>query len=259
MAPEERATRTEQPSPEPISEYAAGEVKRDLARVGIGAVLAFLIGFLPFAPYALWFFGALCHEIGHSVVAWFFGMPAFPAIRLDGHAVAMHKDQSTLLVFVIAAGLTWSAWKLRDRLPWAIPLGLLALLQPILAFTEAKQVLFLFAGHLGELAFAGVFLWRALTGGFTHSGAERICYAMLSVSLIRSVGGLAIGLRSDAAERAEYRGSGSFGLKNDLLRVAEDHWGTDVAEPAGWLLLAVPLPILIVFGVWGLRFLGRPR
>ena len=55
--------------------------EKEMAKLGMGALLAPVFSLTPILQYMGWFLGSLCHEIGHSVVAWVFGMPAFPAIR----------------------------------------------------------------------------------------------------------------------------------------------------------------------------------
>lgn len=202
----------------------------------IGAVLGIVVTLLPFVGFAAWFFGALCHEMGHSAMSLATGSPSLPAIRLDGHAVAVSRDPIPFARVLIWAGLIALTWRVRQAGgSWKLWAGL-ACAYPLIAW-PAREVLVLYAGQFGELAFAGVFLWRAWTGGFTESPAERPLYAMLGWMLVVGNLVLAWGLVTDTEARAAYWESGSFGLTNDLIRVAHDHLGTALSTAAIPLLL----------------------
>jgi hypothetical protein len=182
--------------------------------VGLGALLA-LAFLLPLARYMGWFLASLVHEAGHCAAAWLTGCPAVPAIRLDGHAAAVHGEQSRLFAGAVCAALAALAWRRRR-----VALGAVAVAYPLAAFTAAREWLFLVAGHLTEIAIAGVFFWRALVGGFWGSRAERILYAACAWYLVGSNVWLSGGLLFSEGVRRWYRGSGSFGLVNDYLRLA---------------------------------------
>ena len=81
----------------------------------VGVLLAPVLTLTPILQYMGWFLGSLCHETGHVAAAWAMGCPAFPAIRLDGHAAALHREQQPLLVASAIAGLLAIAWASRRR------------------------------------------------------------------------------------------------------------------------------------------------
>ncbi len=210
----------------------------------LAAGVAFAIAFatVPFVRFMGWFLTSLVHETGHCVAAWAAGCPAFPAIRLDGHAMARHLPQSTALCAVVWAVLAWLAWHNRDRRRGVWVFGVLALLYPLVAFTGLREALFLYGGHLGELACAGIFLWRALVGGFTPSRAERVLYAGLGFYLVGENLHLAGGLIFSERIRLAYQSNGSFGLENDLIRFARDVLGAELPM-AAWPLLLLTLAV----------------
>ncbi|MBL4770575.1 MAG: hypothetical protein JKY61_05420 [Planctomycetes bacterium] len=212
--------------------------------LGLGLLLAPVFAFVPYLGFFNWFLGALIHESGHCLFAWAMGQPAFPAISLSGHAMAVHQEQVTLLALAVCGGLGVAAWNLRAHRTLAMFLTAAAVLQPIFAFTSAKEILFLLGGHLGELGFATVCIWRTLSGGFTQNNLERALYAILGWYLIGSHAVLCAGLLFSQAARVEYAGNGSFGLTNDYLRLANDVLGTSLPTVAfGMLILSlVPLP-----------------
>lgn len=206
--------------------------------LAIGAVTAPIFALTPMLKYMGWFLASLVHEMGHSAMAWLFGMPAFPAISLAGHAAAMHSEQSLLLALAIAAAIGAAAWHFLGGRPRRIALALLAVLYPLCAFTGVKELLHLCAGHGGELAFATLCLWKTLDGGFTHSRLERALYGTVGWYLLGKNVILCFGLMTSASSRAWYADTGSFGMTNDLIRVAED--------VLGWSLPAVAFLVLVV-------------
>jgi len=215
-----------------------------LVYLGVGAAVAPVFTFTPILRYMGWFLGSLCHETGHCLFAWLAGAWAFPAISLAGHAMAQHGPPSRLLCFVIWALLAYGAYAQRDRRAWLLLLGGAALLYPLYAFTSLKEVFFLLGGHLGELAFAGVFFWRALVGGFSGSNAERAAYAAVGWYLVGSNVWLDWGLMFDVGVQEWYRSSGSFGLTNDFIRLGR-HLGIGLEVVAG-MMLVVTLAVLPV-------------
>ncbi|MDA1194093.1 MAG: hypothetical protein O2894_02830 [Planctomycetota bacterium] len=188
--------------------------------LGLGALLGPVLATLPLLQYVGWFLASLVHETGHCVAAWLFGLPAYPAIRLDGHAAAMHSEQRLTLVTFVWALIGWIAWRLRHR-PRARAIAAAAFgLYPVLAFTEARDLIHLLAGHGGELVFAGVFFYRALSGGFTESIPERITYGACAWFLLGRNIAMDYGIMTSEAARAAYIGNGSFGLTQDFVRAA---------------------------------------
>lgn len=184
-----------------------------------GAALALLF-LLPVLRFAGWFLRSLVHEMGHTAAAWAFGCPAYPAIRLDGHAAAIHRDQVLLLALAAWAALAWAAWRWRGSPRLRLVLFPAVVLYPLLAFTGAREAIHLLAGHLGEIVFATIFFHRALAGGFSGSAAERPLYAALAWYWSAGAFLLGGGLLVSASARAAYAANRSFGLVNDLERLA---------------------------------------
>jgi hypothetical protein len=213
--------------------------REPLLYLGIGLLLAPVFTFAPVLQFMGWFLGSLCHETGHCVLGWLAGCPSVPAISLRGHAMAQHGAQSTFLCVVLWGVLGWFAWQLRARGAWPWILGGAALLYPLFAFTGLREFCFLLGGHMGEMAFAGVFLARAISGGWTHSNAERAASATVGWYLLGSNLWLSWGLLFDAEVKAWYYRSGSFGLTNDYIRVGRI-LGVDLGVVAfGMLLIAL--------------------
>lgn len=217
--------------------------------LGLGAFFAPALGLLPLVRFMGWFLASLVHEMGHCVAAWLFGMPAYPAIRIDGHAAAIHSQQHLALVALVFAGLLWLTWQCRHHPRLRVICGAAVLLYPILALTDAHDLLHLLAGHWGELAFAGVFFYRALSGGFTASTAEKVTYAAVAWFLLGRNVILDFGLMTSETARQAYIGNGSFGLTQDFLRAARElSWSL---SSVGFLMLVCSLATLpLAWWVW---------
>ena len=108
----------------------------------------------------------------------------------------------------------------------------------LLCFTPAREVLHLAAGHLAEFGFACMCLFRALSGGYTDSRAERGLWGMLGWYLLGRNLWLCWGLVSSSGARALYHSNGSFGLTNDYIRLADDALGWQLQTVAGVMLFA---------------------
>jgi len=217
--------------------------------MGVGALFAPTLAFVPILRYVGWFLASLVHEIGHCIAAWFFGAPAYPAIRIDGHAAAMHSDQKTILALAVLAGLVYLTWLCR-RHPIAVVLCALGtLLYPALAFTGARELIHLVAGHVSELAFASVFFYRALSGGFTESLPERVTYACVASFLLARNVVLDFGLLTSASARSTYAASGSFGLTQDFVRTAR-MLDCRLATVGGYMLLLSACVLPLTWLLW---------
>lgn len=220
--------------------------------LGLGALTAPVFAWTPLLGFMGWFLASLVHEMGHTAVAWFFGMPAFPGISLEGHAATVHSEPVLVFAIFVWALLGAAAWRfLAGNARW-VALGLVGVLYPALAFTGAKECLHLLAGHLGELAFATLCLWKALDGGFTESRLERGLYGTVGWYLLGTNAILCGGLMRSAASRADYAESGSFGLTNDMIRVAEDVLDWRLQSVALLVLLLTVAVLPAAFGLWRL-------
>jgi len=212
----------------------------------IGAGLAALAQLFVVGRIGSWFLDALCHEMGHCAVGILTGSPAFPVIRLDGHAAAQIANRVPIMAGAVIALVAWWVWQARgDWFRVALRAACLVPLILAFAFEGFRETLILYAGQCGELFFAGIFLWRAYTGGFTEQRAERPIYAGLGLLFVFRNVALAGGLIFSEAARATYRSNGSFGGENDLVRVARDHLGTGLpAAAVPLLLLAFATPVI---------------
>jgi hypothetical protein len=214
-----------------------------------GLFAAWALGFVLPGSFA-WFLAAIPHEMGHATAGCLLGRPSTPAISLAGEAWTGISERRDGLVWLIAIAVAAGAVTMRQHKALAIALGAAALLLPLIAFGRFGEILIAAAGHLGELAFAAYCYAVCWGGGRTGSAAERgagaMAGALLQVGNIR----LCWGLLHDPTVRDHYATSGSLGLKNDYLVLAEDLCNCGLGRVAGLMLVfaVLALPLGLWFG-----------
>ncbi len=227
--------------------------------LALGAALAVVFISTPMFGRMGWFLAALFHETGHFAMDLLTGCPAVPTISLTMQGCTVRQPQVWSLALVmqgVVAWLAWKAWPL-PQLRW--PALAAAVLLPLIAWNEtARDTAITLCGHLGELTFAGVALWRARTGGFTSSAAERTLYGCVGWYLVARNVLMCAGLIWDAGAREHYAESGSYGLTNDYIRAADDYLDWQLSSVAG-LMLVVALAVFPLSLLGGRRRVGSAR
>jgi len=225
-----------------------------LASLGAGAGLAVVVLLVPWLRFALSYLTYLVHELGHALVGLLFGYPSIPAFDfVYGGGITTLQRRSGLLVglvYLVLAGLIVS-WR-RNR-PALVALCALAGLYALCAHTAAHKVLILFMGHGMELAIAGVFLYRALSGSAVLHAAERPLYAMCGFFIVLADVAFAWRLWRSPHARALYGAAKGGGHWMDFSRIAERHLGVDVAAVAFFFLLCCALPLVVSFVLFRYR------
>ena len=210
------------------------------------AVRALVVAFVPSVLLG-WFFpfrvmgegiSFLVHEVGHTLVAWFFGCSALPAI-----VMTVVFAQSRAFAALVWGGLVFVAVKYRRAPVWNIGLAVLALLYPLVAFTRAHLTAFDLGGHLAEVAFAAWAFHRAVRG--ERPEWERPVWAFFAFYLVARNVKLFGGVALSAAARTDYLTVAITG-QNDMVKVAAT---TGLALPTiaaltALVFLVVPLGTL---------------
>jgi len=209
-----------------------------------GAILAAIVTALPFPRFVFGYMGTLLHEFGHTVAAWVFGYPAIPAFNFQhGGGVTSIDERQWPLMLLWFAGVSWLLWRYRLHRPaWPL-LAIPAALYIALAVTRVHEIVITFMGHGMELAIAGVFLYRALSGSAVKLAIERPLYAFLGLFLIFGEMRFAWGLTTSLEKQIEY-GIELSGIPNDWLRIA-DRLSMDLPSATGLYLLLTPLPVVL--------------
>lgn len=244
------------PRPRPREEPEEGaEGAARLRLLGGGLIAAAIALALPFLSFVFSYLVILVHEFGHAATAWVFGYPSVPAFDfVYGGGVTIHEERSWPLLGFVAAGWIGLGYRLRH---FRRALGLAAAgaaAFALLALTPAHQVLHIAAGHLAELVFAGIFLYRALSGVSCHGQAERAAYAAAGWFIVLFDIRFAGGLATSAEQRLLYEEAKGGGRWMDLSLLAEQHWNVELAGLALWHLALVFLTPALVCLVWRARF-----
>ncbi len=216
--------------------------------LAIGSCVGLALYVLPPTRFLLRYLATLVHELGHAAVGWLFGYPSIPAFDfVYGGGVTMLDERNVGILLLVYAGVALlAAWFWRRSAQ--VALALLALLVAIYtaaAFTRGHEILFLAAGHASELAFAGIFLYRGLSGSACRTPGERPLYAAVSSFLLLNAAGFAWLLMTDQGFRVDYEQAKGGGSWMDFSRLAEEFLGTDLSTVAvAFLLTTIATPFL---------------
>jgi hypothetical protein len=95
-------------------------------------------------------------------------------------------------------------------------------------FSRWHEALAIFMGHGSELVFAGVFLYRSISGAAVIRQIERPLYAAIGFFFVFHNLRFSWQLSRDQIERGMYE-LGKGGHANDFVLLAEDYFRTDLA------------------------------
>lgn len=212
------------------------------------AVRALVVAFVPsillgwFFPFRVMGEGIsfLVHELGHTLVAWFFGCSALPAIVLT-----VVFAQSRVVAAIVWGALVFLAVKYRRAPGWNALFISVAVLYPFVAFTQAHVSAFDLGGHLAELAFASWAFRRAVRGG--RAEWERPVWAFFAFYLVARNVKLFGGVALSASARTDYLTVAIAG-QNDMVKIAERTGVslTAIAAVTAVVFLAAPLASLVL-------------
>jgi len=214
--------------------------------LGVGFFVALIVFSVPLLRFAVSVLVVLVHEMGHAAFGWLFGRLSIPAFDFRyGGGVAMIQDQSLPLFLLIYGGAGSLFYFCRHRRPALILLGVCVPLYALCAHTKVNDIIILYMGHGTELVFAGIFLYRALSGRSILHPLERPLYAVCGWFLLMMDVTFAWGLLTDRQALGNYL-DGKGGLANDFLRIAGS-LGLNVRSVVMFFLLTCVLPPLVAF------------
>ena len=180
-------------------------------------------------------------------MAVFAGEPALPKISLAGHAMSAIAEPVWIMRVAVVAGslgLIRTYLSPRGRI---VAVAALAVVYPLLCWTGFGHFMILSGGHLGELIAGGLFLRRCMDGEACHHDGERAAYGMVGWFLCGQNAILSFGLAFSQNARLDYAGSGSFGLTNDYIRLADNVLGVSLGSVGLFMgVLAVLVPLGVV-------------
>jgi len=197
---------------------------REAALVLGAAALALILMAFPFTGWILSVFVILIHEMGHTIFGWLFGYPSLPAFDVVwGGGLTLHIDRSSLLIAAIYVMLGLLIYSYRKNTATVVFLLLVGALHAVLNFTKGHSVVILFMGHGTELAIAGLFIYRALSGRAILHSAERPLYALLGFFVVFFDLAFAFKLLSSHAQRIEYSQAKGGDIEMDFVQIAADY------------------------------------
>jgi hypothetical protein len=208
----------------------------------VGGALAVVVYLLPFPRFVFHTLITLVHELGHAVTAWAFGTPSLPAFDfVYGGGVTVNQGRSTGLMILIYLGFAALAYWVRENRGYLLALAVWVCAYTLVAFTPLHEAIEIAMGHGSELIFAGIFLYRALTGSACRVSGERPLYAFCAFFILLSDAAFALSLLTSAARVADYEDAKGGGHWMDFSRLADDYAHVGLQAVVFVFLIAVVL------------------
>ncbi|MFC2155039.1 hypothetical protein ACFLRB_00925 [Acidobacteriota bacterium] len=206
--------------------------------LGGGLVITVGVLLIPFLTYVFHYMLILIHELGHALFGWLFGYPSIPAFDfIYGGGLTSHQDRKIIIVVIVYLLLAGLFVLFRKNHLTLISLTILIMLYTLSVFTPGHQLIILFMGHGSELAFGGLFLYRALSGSAILVPAERPLYAFLGIFVLFMDMRFAHRLMTSPQFRAEYGAAKGGGHWMDFSRIANEILNVDLTTVAAFFLL----------------------
>lgn len=218
--------------------------------MGAGLFLALLLLASEQVTFLLSPLITLIHELGHAATAWFFGYPAIPAFDfMHGGGVTVHGDRAPVILWLIYGGIAFLLYFYRQNRLTLTVLLVTTIIYSWWALGSTHEMLFVAMGHGFEIIFAGIFLYRGLSGYGCRYPIERPLYGMIGFFTVFYNLRFAWQLQFDQVQRQVYL-YGKAGIDNDFVRLARDYFHTDLSVIAAtfwWLMLLTPVFIFILY------------
>jgi hypothetical protein len=230
--------------------------KRDRKAIDRSAVTSLAIGFglacfaffVPLASFVLHVLITVIHELGHVATAWIMGSPAVPSFDLTyGGGISHLFARQPVLIFLIYGALAALAFRERHYRPVLCTVLAVIILYSAVVFSPLRDLLITTMGHGAELLFAGIFLYRALSGSQVLRSEECPLYAFLGLYVVLADAGFAYRLITSPEYREEYGEAKGGGHWMDFSRTADEHLHVRLEVVAALFLLACVLTPVAAF------------
>ena len=208
----------------------------------VGGALALVVYLVPFLRFVFHTLITLVHELGHALAAWAFGIPAIPAFDfVYGGGVTVNQGRSSGLMILIYLAFAALAYWVRENRGYLIALAVWVCAYTLVAFTPLHEAIEIAMGHGSELIFAGIFLYRALTGSACRVSGERPLYAFCALFILLSDAAFALSLLTSSASVSDYEDAKGGGHWMDFSRLAGDYAHIGLQAVVFVFLIAVVL------------------
>jgi hypothetical protein len=216
--------------------------------LAIGSGLAAIAFFVPLVGFVINVLVTVIHELGHVATAWLLGSPALPSFDLFyGGGVSHTFARQPILILLVYMALAALAYRSRDERNMLVGTLVAAGFYSVVVFSPLRDLLIVAMGHGSELLFAGVFLYRALSGSHLLRSQERPLYAFLGLYIVLNGARLACRLISSQEFREEYGRAKGGAYSMDLSRIAEEYLHIRLEVVAVCFLVACALPPVAAF------------
>ena len=213
-----------------------------------GFFLAILLSLSSKLTFFFSYFIILVHELGHTCTGWIFGYPSIPAFNfINGGGITLQQERVTLMIVLIYLVISSLFYFYRNnRLTWQF-LATSTAIYSLCAFTDIHKILNLSMGHGFELLFAGIFLYRAISGYGCRYSIERPLYGMLAFFTVFYDVRFAWQLIFDPSVRATYEEGIGGVLDNDFVLLAGEYFRVDLSVVVALFLALCALTPLLTF------------
>ncbi len=229
-----------------------------LRAISIGFVLSLIILASPPLTFILSPLITLVHELGHAATAWLFGYPAIPSFDFmhGGGITLQSQERFSIILLLFYSALGYGLYRFRAQVRLSQILLGIGIGYSLCAFTAIHEILMIGMGHGFELGFAGLFLYRSLSGAACRMAAERPLYGMLASYVFLYDLRFAQGLLFNKETRQIYQqGKGGI-LDHDFVRLA-NHSEAGLSAVVIFFALACFLTPALV--TWFYRLQQQPR
>lgn len=217
--------------------------------LSVGCLIAIIVSVIPFLRFVFTYLLVLIHEFGHALFFWLFGYPSVPAFDFTyGGGVAVHQGRQPFLAAAVFCGILFITWYVRKYRRLAAVLGGFGILYLVLAVTPVHDAIILFMGHGTEILFAGLCLYRALSGTGLKVPAERPLYGFCGWFILFQNFIFAVKLINDRGFRHFYENEAKGGGHwMDFSQLAENHLHIDLSTMTRLFALYI---VLVLVGTW---------
>jgi hypothetical protein len=196
----------------------------------------------------------LVHELGHTIAGWGFGVPSVPAFDFTyGGGVTIYRDPSAAVLALIYAAFAYLLFLYRRNVRALVLIGAIGGAHIAALATGLDEPIGIAMGHGFELLFAGIFLYRALSGFACVHAVERALYGFLGLLITFDNMRFAYRLIYSHEHRWMYENAKGGGHWMDFDRLAREFLLVDLSTIAYFFMLASAAPFVISLALYCTR------
>jgi hypothetical protein len=172
-------------------------------------------------------------------------VPSFDLTYGGGFSHMLAKQP--IVILMVYAAFAFLAYHWRDDRTAVITILVTVIVDSGVVFSPLRDLMITTMGHGAELIFAGLFLYRAISGSQVLRSEERPLYAFLGLYIVLADARFAYRLITSPEYREEYGLAKGGGDWMDFSRIANEHLHVRLEVVAAMFLLACALTPLAAF------------